>query len=636
MASREELEQQKLHHYECIRSINTRLNALLPISRLPPEVLSEIFLRIAGYRPGHASRPPKVRAWMRVTHVCTHWREIALQCAELWSRLDVPSIPELLALFLLRSKDTPLTMTLSFRPLRLPGMRMLESSEDVILLALSALHRVRMLSVDASWKPADVILQQLGSRAPLLESLTISNASSNSELRASLARMLSHPESNRLRILETEFYCFTWRDVLFDGLTRLRVRGNGGHRDSSLTCFFNALASMSQLEELELTEVFVRRFQSQRDGSSTTIPNLAVPITLPCLRRLLTYRESTSTTTTLLNNLHTPSLLHLSVEVVQGDLKEDHVRLFAAMAHKAVTLGPFLTVEFSLNKLYETAIRAYRDVCQRSIDPKDDSTSAWLERHIPALEYHGRDGVDDVPLAEFCNLVPVGDVQTLLFGYAFPTAQDEWLNIARCVEGVTELRWHSTMNNVISPGKPLSEKLKDPGTGRVAFVLPNLRIFTMDRVNFWEEPERREEHRTRRTGVISELQDGFAQRAREGAEIDTLRILCARQLWEEDLERMREVVRCVESDGLPENLRGSQGSAFSPVTRTTNGREVIYINDSPGDGGGWSDEEDSEEYEGSDEEYEDPEEEYEGSDEEYEGSDEEYEGLDEEYNLCYY
>lgn len=546
MASREELEQQKLHHCECIRAINTRLNALVPISRLPPEVLSEIFLRMAGHRADHKSRPPKVREWIHVTHACTHWREIALQCAELWSRLDVPSVPELVAAFLLRSKDVPLTMTLSFK-----------SSEAALLLALSALHRVRMLFVDVFRKPADAVLQRLGGRVPLLESLTITNASHNldfSQFPASLSRMLSHPESNRLRTLETQFSCLTWRNVSFDGLTRLQVCGDGDSSERSIACFFNTLASMSQLEELELREVFDHHFRPDRERPLTSIPTLSAPITLPRLRRLLAYGESTSTTTTLLNNLHTPSLLHLSVVVVGGRLKESHVRLFTSMAQKAVTLGPFLTAGFSLDIQRETAIRMYRDICQRSTDPKDDSTSAWLKRHIPALEYRGRGGVGKVPLADFCDLVHVGEVQTLILGHSFPTARDEWFHMARCMEGVTELRFHGIIEDVIGPGKPLSEKLKEPGTGRASFVLPNLRVFTMDGVDFWEDPERREEHRRHRTGIISELQDGFAQRAREGAEIETLRILCARRLWEEDLERLRKVVRCVESDGRLENL----------------------------------------------------------------------------------
>ncbi|EPS93713.1 hypothetical protein FOMPIDRAFT_1135667, partial [Fomitopsis schrenkii] len=173
MTSREALERQKVHHYECIRVINTQLNALAPVSRIPPEVLSEIFLHTAERVAALGSSPPRVRDWIRVTHVCRHWRETALQCTALWSRVDVPALPERLSEFLSRSKDAPLSMVLSFRPLRQPGTRQFVSSEDAVLLALSALHRVQTLVVDASGDPTKAVLQRLGGRAPLLESLTI-------------------------------------------------------------------------------------------------------------------------------------------------------------------------------------------------------------------------------------------------------------------------------------------------------------------------------------------------------------------------------------------------------------------------------------------------------------------------------
>ena len=107
MTGREALEQQKPHHYGCIHAINTQLDTLVPVARIPPELpdtlvpvarippelLFDIFLHTAGHRAHPKSRPPTVRSWICVTHVCRHWRETALQCTSLWSRIDVPSHP---------------------------------------------------------------------------------------------------------------------------------------------------------------------------------------------------------------------------------------------------------------------------------------------------------------------------------------------------------------------------------------------------------------------------------------------------------------------------------------------------------------------------------------------------------------
>ncbi|EPS97240.1 hypothetical protein FOMPIDRAFT_1129047, partial [Fomitopsis schrenkii] len=270
MAKRETLEQQKAYHYECIRAINThhneciraintQLNELVPVSQIPPELLSKIFLHTAGQHAYPARVPPQIC----VTHVCRHWREVALQCAALWSHVDVPALPEKLAEFLKRSKDAPLSMTLSFRPLRwhLPSARQLVPPEDAALSALSALHRVQTLTVDASEDPTDVVLEHMGGRAPLLESLTItSRGLSLSKLihvRESISRMLSHPESRRLRTLATDLCCLTWKEIPWDGLTRLEVHSNG-HSDPGepgIPSFFKALSHMPCLKELELRKV---------------------------------------------------------------------------------------------------------------------------------------------------------------------------------------------------------------------------------------------------------------------------------------------------------------------------------------------------------------------------------------------
>ncbi|KAH9936681.1 uncharacterized protein B0H18DRAFT_329334 [Fomitopsis serialis] len=79
------------YHDRCISDLRARLNTLVPISRLPVEVLSEIFLHTAAVRlyvPGrdHDLHPYH---WLQVTRMCRHWRAVALSCTALWSRLTI-------------------------------------------------------------------------------------------------------------------------------------------------------------------------------------------------------------------------------------------------------------------------------------------------------------------------------------------------------------------------------------------------------------------------------------------------------------------------------------------------------------------------------------------------------------------
>ncbi|KAI0718114.1 hypothetical protein C8Q72DRAFT_153835 [Fomitopsis betulina] len=172
MVTREALEQQKAYHSECIRIINTQLNALAPVSKLPPELLSNIFLDVAvrGSADPPRGQSRMVGRWIHVTHVCRSWRETALQCAPLWSHLHSSDSPKCIEEFLARSRDAPLSIQLCLNRL-VPNTR----QEDVLLLALSALHRVRRLDVHLNpyYDPTNKFLRRLGGRAPLLEALYI-------------------------------------------------------------------------------------------------------------------------------------------------------------------------------------------------------------------------------------------------------------------------------------------------------------------------------------------------------------------------------------------------------------------------------------------------------------------------------
>lgn len=66
-------------------SLNLHRNTLTPVSRLPEDVLIQIFSAVARVcdqgstlRGGWEVRNPHV--WLVVTHVCRRWREIALHC----------------------------------------------------------------------------------------------------------------------------------------------------------------------------------------------------------------------------------------------------------------------------------------------------------------------------------------------------------------------------------------------------------------------------------------------------------------------------------------------------------------------------------------------------------------------------
>ncbi|RDB30912.1 hypothetical protein Hypma_004889 [Hypsizygus marmoreus] len=99
-----------IEHEEHVRSMLSRFRSILsPVRRLPPEILIEIFLLtrdwtsntyfmgelqplVVGPRPGPSP--------LRITHVCSRWRDIALGIPKLWATITSchdtydPSVPD--------------------------------------------------------------------------------------------------------------------------------------------------------------------------------------------------------------------------------------------------------------------------------------------------------------------------------------------------------------------------------------------------------------------------------------------------------------------------------------------------------------------------------------------------------------
>ncbi|EIW61794.1 uncharacterized protein TRAVEDRAFT_44614 [Trametes versicolor FP-101664 SS1] len=110
-------------HAKKTSELQSLYNTHAPIARLPPEILSEVFLIQAAVLRRDALHGffhdeddvlhQSLYKWIKVSHVCRHWREIALNCANLWTwvaydqRIPI-SYPEML---LERARELPLTVT---------------------------------------------------------------------------------------------------------------------------------------------------------------------------------------------------------------------------------------------------------------------------------------------------------------------------------------------------------------------------------------------------------------------------------------------------------------------------------------------------------------------------------------------
>ncbi|KAL1947452.1 hypothetical protein VTO73DRAFT_14413 [Trametes versicolor] len=131
-------------------------NLVAPVNSLPPELLIMVF-SLAG------------DDLVSVTHVCQHWRDVALHAPGLWTHVGHTS-PEGVKTYLRRSKELPLDISLT----------VLEIPTVGTLRALTAeIHRTRSLRVTLpSSAGLRLVTQSLMSLSPQLEVLSIRDCGS--------------------------------------------------------------------------------------------------------------------------------------------------------------------------------------------------------------------------------------------------------------------------------------------------------------------------------------------------------------------------------------------------------------------------------------------------------------------------
>ena len=157
----DEIDQHKNHIIEKQRQLNT----LIPIARLPPELLSEVFIHFAALARDISSPAyPRGRSkrWIQIAHICHYWRNIALSTPRVWSEFTVDKL-EWTQEMLARSKWVPLRVKV-VAPYATPEALKLMLSE----LARTEAVEFRGYTVESLGPPFVA-----PSEAPMLHSLSV-------------------------------------------------------------------------------------------------------------------------------------------------------------------------------------------------------------------------------------------------------------------------------------------------------------------------------------------------------------------------------------------------------------------------------------------------------------------------------
>lgn len=145
-----------LNVHEEIAQLRSTHSLVAPINSLPPELLNIVF-SLAG------------NDLVSVTHVCQHWRDVALHTPGLWTHVGHTS-PEGVKTYLRRSKGLPLDISLTV--LEIPTLATLQALTTEI-------HRTRSLRVTLPPSAGlRLVTQSLMSLSPQLEVLYIRDCDS--------------------------------------------------------------------------------------------------------------------------------------------------------------------------------------------------------------------------------------------------------------------------------------------------------------------------------------------------------------------------------------------------------------------------------------------------------------------------
>lgn len=212
-----------------------KLSAVLidiqPISRLPDEVLVEVFLILRDWSLKTDGN------WFIVTHVCRRWRNVAIDFPRLWS------VPDLckhsfyqIKTFLERAKAAPLTIDNT-------KLCLVESAEDacstcdkVLAIALQQLPRARVLELKNC--AIDDIEVTYDIPAPILEELGIHFIPNVGDVPIELSPRFLRDSTPPLRQVHLWgcIFSYSMRTRLFHDLTHLSIFDHYEKNDHYVAC----------------------------------------------------------------------------------------------------------------------------------------------------------------------------------------------------------------------------------------------------------------------------------------------------------------------------------------------------------------------------------------------------------------
>jgi len=408
-----------------VQQLKSRRNSIVPVSRLPPEILVEIFSLLPF--PVDDSKCVPYLEWICVTHVCRRWREIALHSLCLWkhinfTKLTLDGFTQILA----RAKMSPLHVEAKITPRSKARFNALRRQLE------AHISHTCHLSISGKFQ---TVLERLVSPAPALVSLSLTRPShpfSSSQLECIIIPdSLFNGTAPKLTRLELLGCSIGWKSPLLKGLQTLKIRTPSAHVMPTLEDWLATLNEMRQLKTLILHDATPA---VSIDNPHTSEPQRTV--TLPSL----TYFNITASArdcALALAHLVLPALISLHVTAVSKSWDGDDVRLLipyvARNAHGPQDTAPLRTILLNGEEMYAKIVAWTAPDADDDVRDSVTLTKAAVSARLVfcAISESGwRGGMETVVFGAVLSNLPLDAISTLSAQNETQLSKEDWLSHA--------------------------------------------------------------------------------------------------------------------------------------------------------------------------------------------------------------
>ncbi len=417
-----------------VRSLLTRRNALVPISLLPPEILSRVFHLLVLEEPRFSGGRSPGR--IRVTHVCRHWRQVALDDSSLWAKIwGIPATTKWISEMLARAKNAPLDIEFNEVTMSSPG---------AFLMIPPHISHTRKLRFHGLYKYDFDGVRELYSReAPALEHFELTVASRSLLTFPDLGgNMLFNGHAPRLRTFSLSRVVIPWSLIPRGQLTQLKIvcPNEDGYSSGDLNQLVDLLVNCPALEFLafefclpsQLTELPHGRTihlphlsRLRLCGSTSRILNMLKMLKLPSSTKL--YLNCISKITSIRNDSEGPLLAVISAQF-QSPIPVEFKSLTVTIRHQ-------MTNSDSLNITASTFPSTLRNRQTGDFEGDIDGNAELV------LSFDGllKPGHSTDLLEQACKMLPISNLEFISMS-ATDIIDINWVEILSCCTNITTMQ----------------------------------------------------------------------------------------------------------------------------------------------------------------------------------------------------